>query len=1143
MGTQQPTHLRIATPADLRAITGAPFTVSDQQWEAISAPPEPGVVIAGAGSGKTELMSARVIFLVANGFVRPDEVLGLTFTTKATAELSHRIRGALARAGLDRGEPAEDGGPGELLEPVVATYNAYAASLLSEHGLRIGHEPDVRVMRDAERFQLAQRVVAQHRAEVRHLTDHPSTVIGALLELDGAMAEHLATPEAIRALQAHERPMFQAEIAVLAQQKRGTKTKQAALTKVLEKMDERRELLDLVSAYREAKKRHRLMDFSDQIVGACRVAEQFPDVGAQERRRYKVVLLDEYQDTSVAQALLLSRLFSGPDAAQGRGHAVTAVGDPNQAIYGWRGASVANITHFREQFPLASGEPSHRFSLTVNRRSDSRILEVANALAQPLLVEQAGLVEPLEAKPGAEPGVVRTAVHRTESDEMAWLVEEVRAAHERIGARALAEARAAKIDKRFDDARQLEEKAESCWREIGVLVRTNHEGALAHDALTVAGIPVEIVGLGGLIRLPEVAQVVATLSLLEDLSDNAALLTLLAGPRWEIGVRDLALLGRRSAELAKGLWVDVEERSIDEQLSDSVAGADPTELASLNEALVSPGDLAYSPQARERFARLADELEYLRTHVGEPLVELVRRVVDVIGVDTELAASTSPAAAARRENLDLFVKQVADFQAVDGSVTLQALNAWLEAEDTAGGGLDLAPPSESDSVKLLTVHRSKGLEYDVVLMFGVGEGQFPSDRPRLQWTSKASELPAALRGDAASVPQLAERSAEGLEEFKRDVREHHDMEELRLGYVAYTRARHEFILSAHVWDERKKPIKPSSYLRVAREAEERWGTPLADWYVPAEDEENPVTAVGREVEWPATARSEERLRREEAARRVLAADPSEPDDEEALAAVLASDGSTGAESVARWDHEIERLLAEERARRARTLEVAVPLSLSTTALQRLRNDPEGFVEDLVRPMPRPPAPMARFGTEFHAWVEARFEQQGLLDPDDLPGRADTGIENSEDLDRLRRAFERSEFAERRPHVVEAPFSLVLGPHVVKGRIDAVYREDPGCDTGADGGHDVPDVERRYLVVDWKTQRRENADPVQLAVYRQAWAELAGVPLENVRAAFHYVRSGRTVTFDDLPDREELIAVLDGSGALEGVDAQEPPGPS
>jgi DNA helicase-2/ATP-dependent DNA helicase PcrA len=161
-------------------------------------------------------------------------------------------------------------------------------------------------------------------------------------------------------------------------------------------------------------------------------------------------------------------------------------------------------------------------------------------------------------------------------------------------------------------------------------------------------------------------------------------------------------------------------------------------------------------------------------------------------------------------------------------------------------------------------------------------------------------------------------------------------------------------------------------------------------------------------------------------------------------------------------------------------------------------------------MPRPPAPAARFGTAIHAWVEERFGQQALNEPDELPGRADAGIDDEADLGEVVKRFEDGPFGDRAPHAVEAPFALVLAGQVVRGRIDAVYAEPTGG----------------FLVVDWKTSRHENADPLQLALYRLAWSELTGTPLDQVRAAFHYVRSGRTVELDDLPARDELEKLLE-----------------
>jgi DNA helicase-2/ATP-dependent DNA helicase PcrA len=553
--------------------------------------------------------------------------------------------------------------------------------------------------------------------------------------------------------------------------------------------------------------------------------------------------------------------------------------------------------------------------------------------------------------------------------------------------------------------------------------------------------------------------------------------------------------------------------SVDEELAHAVAGADPTEVAALSDALDDPGELAYSRSARERFALLSTELRQLRAHAGEPLLELVRRIIEACGIDVELASSVSEAARARRENLDLFVKAVADFQAIDGTVTLPSLLAWLQAEDELGNGLDAATPSEADSVKLLTVHRAKGLEWDVVFLVGACAEKFPHTRSRGLWPERVEMLPTPLRGDARDLPALRSRDKAGLAEFKEQTKEHEATEELRLGYVAFTRARHRLVVSSYLWrEDRKTPLGPSPYQRVVREAVAEWGAdPLAWFDLPEKGTPNPLQVGVKEFPWPVTEHTAEALRRLGAAELVhdsLAAGPEAPDP--ALEHEL---DLVDRARVEEWDAELERLLEE--ARRDRSTEVVVPLpsSLSATSLARLRDDPDAFAGELVRPMPRPPSTAAKFGTLFHAWVEARFGQQPLLDPEDLPGQGDTGIDDVAELQELEEAFVAGPFGDRVPHQVEAPFALVLAGQVVRGRIDAVYTE-PGV-------HGEPG----FLLVDWKTSRRQSADPLQLGIYRLAWAELHGLPLDRVRAAFFYVRSGRLVEPEALPDRAELEGLV------------------
>ena len=216
--------------------------------------------------------------------------------------------------------------------------------------------------------------------------------------------------------------------------------------------------------------------------------------------------------------------------------------------------------------------------------------------------------------------------------------------------------------------------------------------------------------------------------------------------------------------------------------------------------------------------------------------------------------------------------------------------------------------------------------------------------------------------------------------------------------------------------------------------------------------------------------------------------------------------------VGDWDAELDRLVAEARPTARASSRSRCPASLSATAVARLRDDPDQFARELARPMPRQPSPAARFGTRFHAWVEARFGQQSLLDPDDLPGRGDLGHRRRGRPARADRACsspDRSAIASRTRSRRRSRWCW------------------PGRWCAAASTRSTPKPDGGWLVIDWKTNRQQTADPLQLALYRLAWAELLGVPLERVSAGFHYVRSGETVLPPDLPDRDGLEDLLRG----------------
>ncbi|MEU5627661.1 ATP-dependent DNA helicase [Streptomyces tendae] len=1158
-----PAH--ITDPEQLKELLGIPFT--PEQTACIVAPPAPQVIVAGAGSGKTTVMAARVVWLVGTGQVAPEQVLGLTFTNKAAGELAERVRKALIRAGVTDPDVIDpDDPPGE---PAISTYHSFAGRLLTDHGLRLGLEPTSRLLADATRYQLAARVLREAPGPYPALTRSFADLVSDLLALDAELAEHLVRPEDLRTWDAGLLDILE-----------GVRLGNADLRKVPEAAAARRELADLVIRYRAAKRERDLLDFGDQIALSAQLAG-LPEVGRVLRDEYRVVLLDEYQDTSVAQRILLAGLFGG-----GTGHPVTAVGDPCQAIYGWRGASVANLDDFPEHFAHADGRPAARQALSENRRSGGRLLDLANGLAEPLRAMHAG-VEALRPAPGAErDGMVRCALLPTHAEEIGWIADSV--AHlVRTG---------------------------TAPGEIAVLCRTASDFAEIQGALVARDVPVEVVGLSGLLHLPEVADLVAVCEVLQDPGANASLVRLLSGPRWRIGPRDLALLGRRARLLVSHARVEGDDDP-DRRLAEAVEGVDPSEVISLADALDTfletpldgTGDddgLPFSADARVRFARLATELRDLRRSLSDPLMDVLYRVLAVTGLEVELSASPHALAARRRETLSNFLDVAASFAAGDGEATLLAFLGFLRTAAQYEKGLDNALPGGENTVKVLTAHKSKGLEWDVVAVPGLVTGTFPSGQGREKWTAQGKVLPHGLRGDAETLPDVASWDSRGLKAFHEAMKDHQHTEELRLGYVTFTRPRSLLLGSGHWWGpSQKKPRGPSDFLTALYEHCAAGHGEIEAWAdEPAEDEENPALhrATVDEV-WPLPLDDEALARRRAAAETVLAhldglasgeggipADPDPydnpdsyddpdwpppPEDDEAIpdegdpdrAGDSADWDSAGdpvdwdtwstdrpalprespavphqatrhehspgaapaptpvpaparltpeeARTVASWDRDLDALTGELLRARESVTEVPLPASLTASQLLSLAADPDGFAQELARPMPRPPQPAARRGTRFHAWVEARFEPLTLplLEPEELPG-GDAEIADEQDLEFLKDAFERTEYARRTPFRVEAPFQLSLAGRVVRGRIDAVYKEGEGDNA-------------TYEIVDWKTNRAATADPLQLALYRIAWAEQQHVPPTSVTAAFLYVRTGEVVRPQGLPDRAALEKLL------------------
>ncbi|SLK06030.1 ATP-dependent helicase [Arthrobacter sp. P2b] len=1153
-GPLQPPQVRFS-PEELSGLLGEKNVPTPEQSGIISSPLSPRLVIAGAGSGKTATMADRVVWLVANGWVRPEEVLGVTFTRKAAGELASRIRAKLvALQRLVSADTANKVFPkgllsSDALEPKVSTYHSFASGIVSDYGLRLGVERDVVLLGGAQAWQLASEVVEAYDGEYAHFRAAKSTLVKAVIQLAGECAEHLQEPEDVEAWLMARLSDFEA-LPYLADKKKNPPQAAAELAGMLRT---RASVADMVGRYAAAKRARGALDFGDLVALAAKVSRDVPLAAQMERQRYKVVLLDEFQDTSHAQLVLFSRLFGG-------GHAVTAVGDPNQSIYGFRGASAGQLFHFVREFPVRNGPaaepgswaPAPTSYLTTAWRNGRSILAAANVMSDSLSKAEAhrgpaggggaarAEVPPLQPSLHAVQGAVVLGRFGSDAEEASALADDV-------------------LKYQVTDF-ELKPDGSPVPPAIAVLCRRRAQMETIRRQFEARGIAYEIVGLGGLLDTPEVVDLVATLRVLADPGRSDALMRLLAGARWRIGPADLMALRDWSSQLARRRGHapdgsgDGETDAEPAEADATVLEGDLTDGASLVEALdwlpreewTSSSGRSLSAEARSRLLRLSAELRHLRGYLGDDLTTLLGEVERAMLLDIEVAARPGVSIHQARRNLDAFQDAAAGFLRTSQRVDILAFLAWLEAAATEENGLE-APPSDvnREAVQLLTVHASKGLEWDVVFVPGLNAGAFPTDKDS-RWSSGAAALPWPLRGDRADLPQwdLDQPDQKGWldaeKDFKAAVQAHGESEERRLAYVAYTRAKHVLWVSSAAWvGSRAGRAEMSPFLTELEALLSTDGvSPARATIHPRSLEEaqlpenSPLTAETEVAGWPydplegpVDPRTGERLRlargrrntMEMAAARVLAALESGTGDlQPAFPAAgrkpVPGDATGLTGTAAGWAREAA-LLLERRARRSNGQDVHLPSHISASTLVDLGQDPADVLARLRRPVPREPGMSARKGTAFHAWVEEYFGTAGMLDLGEAPG-SDDHIDAAYDLDSMVATFRASPWAERSPAFVEVPVETRVGEVVVRGRIDAVFQD-------ADG---------RWDLVDWKTGRRPSgaqlrARSVQLAVYRLAWARLKNVPLDDVRAAFFYVADNEVVRPHDLGTAAQLEEIV------------------
>ena len=1130
------------TPQALAEALGI-HTPTQEQARVIAHRLSPLLVVAGAGSGKTATMAQRVVYLVATGQVRPDQILGLTFTRKATAELDQRVASRLAglsAAGLlpatgsehDRGvEGTADAT--DFGEPMIATYNSFAGALVRDHGLRIGVDPDSTLITQARSWQIVTSLLEARTLPLPN--ESLSHNASAALVLADSLSQNLLTIEEAAKDLADLSEQFTALAAI-----KGCKT---LVGKAPAVMAEWEALLDVVAELHAHKRHHGLLDFGDQIALACAIAESVPEATAQVRAQYPAVLLDEFQDTSVAQVRLLSALFADSG--------VTAVGDPHQAIYGWRGASAAALDTFHQRFNptgtalVESGtspaEATPVLELSTSWRNDSTILDVANIVSAPL---RSGVVEdgdpvgehltvaPLRARPaafGLEPGAVYGAFLQDPTEEAHTVV--------------------AFLAERWSPS-----------AEMAVLCRTRAQMEPIAAELEEAGLPYTIIGLGGMLYVPEVADVRALLTAASDPERGDRVVRLLTG--FGIGARDLRALASLARELTRpatesgkeapgphGDQAEADSPLLSEAL-DTLLRWHEDGVQEEQEESAAARDLTEAGRAVA--LRTARAIRRIREAVSLPLPDLVALAEQALDLDIEIAARVGHPMGHRA--LDSFHETARAFAADTDAPTLTGFLEWLDAAEEHEDAMS-APEVEPSpgAVQLLTVHAAKGLEWDVVAVPGMDEQVFPSYTSAVKddlrvaetgWMGSTSTFPFPLRADAGDLPPFTVGDldpaatdkpllTETMSAYKEALGRQSLREERRLAYVAFTRARHELLLTgSHLSKTASKPRRPSRFLTELQRRDLL--RPYAEGWVDFDESRpNPLTALTQVGTWPLDADAAETLdsqapepggegtavtdrvaavrrARYAAAAQVTAAMGGAEPVREAPAQAQPDD-----ETVQRWRLEAGLLLAERSRALAGGPAVRLPEHLAATRLDDLRADRHQFALDLRRPLPPEPRAAGRLGTVFHDAVAQRLSARGTLF-----GLGQVGVPDSlgpQDRDRIERWLEAAENLPLLEDYVlaetETDREITIGATTLRCRMDAVFHRLDGSG---------------WLIVDWKTGRRQV--PVdQLSVYVHAWAASQGVPTASVRAAYVYVDypGGRVdeLTAEGLLSIEQIQAAL------------------
>ncbi len=645
---------------DLRPITHSlrdtiylvELQLNKQQKQAIEFGNGPLLIIAGAGTGKTTVVVERIKHLILKEFAKPSEVLALTFTEKAAREMEERVDIAM---------------PYGYTQMWISTFHSFADRILRAEALNIGLDPKYRLMTQAEGVRFL-------RSKLFELDLHYFRPLGNPTKFVDGLLQHFSRLK--------DEDISSTEYLQWTQTKKSKLKSQNYNSKVKTEDTESRKWEELANAYRkyeELKTKEGVMDFADLISNTLKLFRDRPNILAQYQKQFKYILVDEFQDTNIAQNEIMKLLA-------GKNGNLTVVADDDQAVYRWRGAAVSNVIQFRRTYPHAKV-----ITLTRNYRSTQEILDSAYRLIQNNNPDRLEIKEKIDKKlvstrnaKGVEPEFIHANRVENEADLVAKKIL------------------------------QLIEVEKREFSDFAILVRANNHSEPFVRAFARAGIPYQFLGPGQLFRQPEVKEIFAYLKVLYNFEDSAAFYKVLTMEIFDIQARDIAVLTNYARKFNFSLF----------------EAADPTSLK-----LRGAGKLFISDEGRGKLDHIVAMIHrHLKRVPRETAGQIAYYFLENTGLLKKMVEAKTPKEEKIAQNLARFFDKLKTYETEHEDASVFTVVDWIDLSMELGESPQASNTDwvKENAVNILTIHSSKGLEFSVVFLVNLVSQRFPTQERQEQ---------------------------------------------------------------------------------------------------------------------------------------------------------------------------------------------------------------------------------------------------------------------------------------------------------------------------------------------------------------------------------------------------------------------------